>query len=275
MKTLFTTILFCVLFSNQPGAAEVVYFNSAVHPYTPFQLKQAKKNGKVLTPKEGIQLLGRLSRPTSNVRSPAVILLHGCGGIWSWNDIWMKRLSSWGYVVLDVDSLSPRGEWSVCRFGNKVSSTKRALDAHGAKLYLQALPYVDPTRIAIMGMSHGGWSTLAAISTNMLDGLEPFQAAVALYPSCEDYPDWSSPLLLLIGELDDWTPASDCKAAIENASSKEEIIFKVYPNTHHVFDIPGINLIELGHILQYNQESAEDAMELVKSFLAKYLQKSE
>ena len=42
--------------------------------------------------------------------SPAVILLHSCIGNWQRTDQrWGKRIASWGYVTLTVDSFGPRG----------------------------------------------------------------------------------------------------------------------------------------------------------------------
>ena len=48
---------------------------------------------------------------------PAVVVLHGCGGISSHSTGIADRLGSWGYVALAVDSLSPRGISSACHGG--------------------------------------------------------------------------------------------------------------------------------------------------------------
>ena len=42
--------------------------------------------------------------------SPAVVLLHSCNGDWRrLDERWGKRIASWGYVALTVDSFGPRG----------------------------------------------------------------------------------------------------------------------------------------------------------------------
>ena len=48
---------------------------------------------------------------------PAVVVLHGCGGISSHSTGIADRLGAWGYVALAVDSLSPRGISSACHGG--------------------------------------------------------------------------------------------------------------------------------------------------------------
>ena len=40
---------------------------------------------------------------------PAVVVLHGCSGFSSYNTNFADQIASWGYVVLAIDSLSPRG----------------------------------------------------------------------------------------------------------------------------------------------------------------------
>ena len=58
-----------------------------------------------------LKLLGYLARPLRPEAgpSPAVIILHGCGGFDDLAVFWADRLSLlWGYVALAVDSFGPR-----------------------------------------------------------------------------------------------------------------------------------------------------------------------
>ena len=65
--------------------------------------------------------------------SPAVVLLHGCNGNWQRIDErWGKRIASWGYVTLTVDSFGPRGIKSTCNDGAPDRSRLRRLP--GAEL---------------------------------------------------------------------------------------------------------------------------------------------
>jgi hypothetical protein len=130
-----------------------------------------------------------------------------------------------GYAVLLPDSFNPRGRREVCTIRNRdrtISVATRRLDALGALAYLASLPGIDSPRIALVGWSHGGSTTLAAI--NLRDprvqafraapGAPPFfRAAVAFYPGCTTARNagrrWQpgAPTRIHIGELDDWTPA--------------------------------------------------------------------
>ena len=45
---------------------------------------------------------------------------------------------------------------------------------------------------------------------------DKFRAAVAFYPPCRRFKgDMTAPTLILIGELDDWTPAEECRKMVE------------------------------------------------------------
>ena len=248
-------------------AVDVVYFESAVYPPSAFKLRQAKQKNIELEAEKGLILPGRLNKPSGVGPFPAVVLLHGCDGIVAWNDAWTQRLTKWGYVVLEVDSFTPRNESSICDNTSSVSANSRALDAHGARNYLVSLKVIDPAHIAVFGMSHGGSSVLTAVSTENVSMFEAFQAAVALYPWCDDINELNAPLLTLIGEKDDWTPASRCKETLSKAKSTYDIDLKIYPEAYHWFDLEGIDQELLGHTLRYNADATSDAVTKVQQFL--------
>ncbi|MFQ5852605.1 MAG: dienelactone hydrolase family protein, partial [Candidatus Binatia bacterium] len=151
-----------------------------------------------------------LTKPVGEGPFPAVVLLHGCSGIVPHYGVWADRLAGWGYVALQVDSLKPRGETYICDKVFAISPFTRAKDAHAAKAYLAGLRFVRGEQIAVLGWSHGGWATLLTLnnSPNVERWSDPFQAAVAFYPWCRGaIYHLDAPLLILIGERDDWTPA--------------------------------------------------------------------
>ena len=180
----------------------------------------------------------RLEKPQGAGPFPAVVLLHDCSGLGPRSSRapgrWAEKLLDWGYVVIIPDSFSTRGfPNGICTDDSKgradVRPIRRARDARVALAFLRSLPYVDKERVGLMGGSHGGATTLATL-------LRPgsgFVAAIALYPRCSITPRLRPdvPLLILIGELDDWTPAKDCLPL-----AGERVTVKVYPGVHHSFD---------------------------------------
>jgi len=103
-----------------------------------------------------LMLTGKLTKPEGDGPFPALVCLHGCGGISRRDDHWVERLSNWGYVALQVDSFGPRGRSSICTNTQLISHATRAQDAHDAKAFLHALPFINKDKIAVMGWSHGG-----------------------------------------------------------------------------------------------------------------------
>lgn len=271
LRRLAATLLLCFAFSTA-YAVDVVYFESAVYPPSAFKLRQAKQKGIELEVKKGLIVSGHLSKPNGEGPYPAVVLLHGCDGIGAWNDEWQHRLTTWGYVVLDVDSFTPRGEDSICENVSAVTSSIRALDAHGAKNYLVSLDYVDSVRIGVVGMSHGGTGVLSAVSAQTVSIFDAFQAAVAFYPWCDELKEINAPLLTLIGAKDELTPASRCKETFSNVRSDHDVDLEIYPEAYHWFDLEGIDQELLGHPLRYNADAASDAVMKVQKFLGQILQ---
>ncbi len=199
---------------------------------------------------------------------PLVIALHGCGGMFSAraerrNELserfanWTELLLAEGYAVLWPDSLNPRGRREICtiKTGERtIRAAARRLDVLGALDYGAALPGVDRDRIALMGWSHGGSTTLATV--NALDpqvagfrgvtGTPPrFRTAVAFYPGCEASlragASWKPavPVSIHIGEADDWTPAAPCVELGRAAQARgDPVTVTVYAGSYHGFDAP-------------------------------------
>jgi dienelactone hydrolase len=225
-----------------------------------------------------LTLTGGLTKPNGVGPFPAVVMLHGCSGISPKRDRrWAERLAGWGYVALQVDSFRPRGLSSVCTWSGREATDiiqQRVTDAYDAKRYLAGMPFVDRSRIAVMGWSHGGITTL---QTLYQETDNPFRVAVAFYPSCRRVlTGLNAPLLILIGEADDWTPAARCVEMMPKVQAASEVTLKVYPGAYHGFDTVGANVNVRGskgsvHHLQYDPAAEKDSIIRVKAFLEKYL----
>jgi dienelactone hydrolase len=261
--------------------AEVVKFESVSLTYapSPFKVRQAKKLGIPVEVKiePSVSITGYLARPAGEEPRAAIILLHTCAGISEHEEMWSKRLVSWGYVVLSVDSFKPRGFDYICdgRVGGGALTTpwRRALDAYGAKRHLSTLSFVDPNRIAVIGMSHGGMTVLEIIKQSTSEGLamKPFQAAILLYPLCSASEPINTPTLILIGSEDSWTPAELCAQYVEKLKPLHEITLKVFAGAHHAFDHPGIDTVDAGYIIRSNPKAAAEASEMSREFLEERL----
>ena len=200
------------------------------------------------TPTEITAVVHRPDRPGP---WPAVVLMHGCGGVVtatgrppSRDAWWIERLRREGYLVLVPDSFGPRGLRQVCTVSPSPvrPDRERRADARAAHAWLRGRPEVLGGRVAIMGWSHGGSSVLAAVR----DGR--YEAAVAYYPGCgaeNATRTWvpKTPVLMLLGEADDWTPARNCKDLLaRRPEGGEPVELIAYPGAHHGFDTPGEGL---------------------------------
>lgn len=104
---------------------------------------------------------------------PAVILMHGAGGVSNEREhAWAKRLNSLGIATFVLDSFSGRGIKPPIYADQPgfTSFVAHLLDAYLALQLLATHPRIDASRVASMGFSRGGETTVNAI-------FEPFRTA--------------------------------------------------------------------------------------------------
>ena len=232
-------------------------------------------------------LSGYLARPDSGLSAeldgalkygppfPAIVVLHGCNGMFGHSAVIADRLSSWGYVTLAVDSLGPRFAGIASRCGKGLPD--QVFDAYAALRYLSQLDFVDPARVAVLGQSMGGETALHAVDHDQVAQFfkERFRAAIAYYPYC-DIPaaKMTGPTLILIGDADETNPVEQCRAMVAHARpDSAPITLIVYPGVHHNFDValltPGVRYS--GFWLEYNEPAAQDAEKKTRAFLDAHL----
>jgi dienelactone hydrolase len=182
--------------------------------------------------------------PAGSAKPPSVVALHGCGGPFAARDSeWAVTLAKAGHIVLLPDSFGSRGLGSQCGITKRTvtASGLRRLDAIDAGKWLAARPETPPGGMVLIGWSNGGSTVLqtARIANDIPPDL--FRRFVAFYPGCQEalkQTNWSPsrPLLILMGESDDWTPAAPCHALA--AQHAKDITLITYPDTYHDFDAP-------------------------------------
>ena len=217
----------------------------------------------------------RIYRPTGPGPFPFVVLLHGCGGLryeamWrNWVEPWAELFRRRGIGTAVVDSFTPRGVDQVCTGNVAAWAVRRADDAYSVRAWLAEQPFADADRIAVMGMSNGGRTVLAALRTT-LNHAWPFAAGIALYPGCQSDVDsrFYAPLLVLIGRGDAVTSAAYCETmkAGQPGDGRPRLDLVIYPRAPHTFDMPLPDRTVLGMRLGYDAEAAADARRRVVDF---------
>lgn len=196
---------------------------------------------------DGVTITAYLQRPAGGKPAPAVVALHGCGGLFNKNggmtrrhEDWAERFATAGYVVLFPDSFGPRGLRSVCNTRERpIVPRERAADAAAAADWLAAQPFVDKARIAVLGWSNGGSSVLWAVGGAYKPEAGEWRTAIAFYPGCR-VPAKSSKWVprfkpyVLIGSADNWTPPGPCRQLAE----RDAVRLIEYPGAVHGFDAP-------------------------------------
>lgn len=282
---------FLVMTASPASAGEFVEFDSATKSPSKLRVRLAKQQGIELAQEPGTRIAGYLYKPDGVGPFPALVLIHGCRGVRSFQRDWARQLTDWGYVALLVDSFGPRNTKEVCTVPYQESfgevAAGRVFDAYGGLEYLASLPFVDPERIAAMG-----WSGLRFLGTVAQAGVHAFferkfKAAVSLYPDCGDAAsgEFYTPLMIAIGANDDWTPARTCKTLARTAVAVGSTVeLTVYPDTYHSFDDPEVgehfyatrvyNIHKnpaRGATLAYSRVSHQDVVRRVRAFLIKHL----
>ena len=189
----------------------------------------------------------QLLRPSGAGPFPAIVAMHGCGGLLtskgqlrSREMDWAERFVAAGYAVLFPDSFTARGVREICTATSRSIFPKdRADDVAAAAQWLASQPFVDKSRLGLMGWSHGAMAVLWALRPGFLDAPPPFKTAIAFYPGCRQIArldDWrpSIPLTLLIGGADDWTRPGPCRELARRTGFR----FVEYVGAYHGFDAP-------------------------------------
>ena len=201
-----------------------------------------------------------LRLPPGEGRVPAVIVVHGTGGVQAGRVSGISQmLTRAGFATLETDSWTPRNVDPVLNRGQRPGTLAALPDIYGALRFLAAHPRVQPDRIGITGLS---WGAILAMRTareavqQAYAGTGPrFAAFVAFYPGCalwdpvegvtagefdEGWP--TGPLLILAAGRDDYdlrAGGADCSAFLEAipGGPPTRASLHIYPNATHGWDV--------------------------------------
>ncbi len=188
---------------------------------------------------------------------PAVVLLHGAGGVISTREpTYAQQLANLGVAALVVDSFAARRDRAASFVERLLEITEVMLvaDAYAALAYLDSRPEVDADRVVLTGFSYGGMASTFALYSQVAEALalngRRFAGHVAFYAPCiarfVRTETTGAPLLMLWGDGDAIVDPERCAEIAEDleggGSSVESI---VYPGAVHQWDgrFPGPRLI--------------------------------
>lgn len=208
-------------------------------PFTPAQVADAR-------PVTGV---GTLFLPVGGGRpTPAVVLLHGSGGIVAARELaYARQLAKLGVAALVVDSFASRRDFATGYVDRLLAITESMLaaDAYAALDWLASRPDVDASRVALLGFSYGGLASLYAVNAGVADRLARgplrFAGHAAYYAPCigelADPRTTGAPVLMQAGALDETIDVERCRATTEafrRGGSDTRLV--LHEGAHHQWD---------------------------------------
>jgi dienelactone hydrolase len=255
MNTSFARPLICAftivgtVFLSEASRAQSIY-RTEIYPVQTVTLSTAdfllgKIDGKPTT------IAGELRIPKPGTdRLPAVVIVHGSGGIGFNHGMWAGELNKAGFATFIFDSFTGRGITNTIADQAQLSSFTMMNDAFAALAVLTKHPRIDPDKIAVMGFSKGAIPSLYASMNRFQSAYAPegasFAAYIGFYTPCNiamigDEKVSAKPIRLYHGVADDWVPVGPCRdyvARLKKAGANVDLV--EYPEATHAFDVQPI-----------------------------------
>ncbi len=181
-------------------------------------------------------LTGRIYVPDEGTGPyPALVALHGAGGIFPYQLWWANWISQQGFIVLSIDSYCTRGHLcehfssdkdnsrgKIKRNWKKVSLKQRMFDAVAGYQFLWKNSLVKKDSIGLIGWSWGGTAALFAqkFAKRLSLPEKGFKGTIAFYPNfkyVQNNRQWkgsgkiTQPTLILYGKSDTLESAASYK----------------------------------------------------------------
>ena len=194
-----------------------------------------------------VTIAGELRFPATaapGAKAPAVIVLHGSGGIGGGQENWGRIFNRMGIASFTIDSFSGRGLTTVSANQGAMGRFNMALDTFRAQEVLAAHPRIDPERIAVIGFSRGGTAVLYSAMRRFQKMWSPNFKVVAtfsFYASCFDHvdedTDVAGPIREFHGGADDYAAIRQCRDYFTRMKGAGRDVEQVeFPGVHHSYD---------------------------------------
>jgi dienelactone hydrolase len=193
-----------------------------------------------------IEVPAQLMLPPGAGKVPAMIVLHGSGGVSAAREgRYAKEIAKLGVATLVIDAFTPRGVKSTVADQRSVTAREMMGDVFAAAKALAQNPRIDALRIGIVGFSKGGSVALmTALQKNAEKALPPgmrLALHVAFYPSCrtQEYQPKTTgaPIYMLIGRADTYAGTKPCLDYAEKLkAAAADVTLILFPNAQHGFD---------------------------------------
>ena len=237
---LFIFLFSLIYISVNAQKTEKIIFKSA----NPFALSD------IITDLENQQkqeAFGKLTFPSDSFdKKKKFPLIIGVAGSLGWRKHhyeYIKMYQEMGFATFELNSFQSRNITSTVGSQVEITTATMILDAYRAFEKLAKHPNIDKDRVSITGWSLGGAVTLFSAWKPVKEAITSdlkFASHLAFYPPCFFDPEntefTDSPIHILIGELDNWTPADPCLNFVNKISNNSNVDLTIYANSHHSFD---------------------------------------
>ena len=244
------------------------------------------------------EILAHFGRPAGSMtKVPAVLILHGSGGVDGRGAFYAKALQEAGIATLEI---------TMFQFGRRPKAGPEATIPHAsaALRWLGTQPAIDSKRLGVMGFSWGGVMTVLLSSELVQEQLGkdvPKPVAFApLYPVCSAIartvknPERAcynaqtrmsaSPMLIHVGTNDDYedgTRSCDTLIAMWPAAARKQVTVHYIEGATHAFDYQkaamrfydGLSHGGRGGMVSFvpSPKDADETRKAVVSFFVKHL----
>ena len=234
------TLSLLIFINSHAQKTEKIIFQSA----NPFALSDIINNLDNQTEQE---VYGKLTIPKDSINSDKKYpLVIGVAGSLGWREHhyeYMKMYQQSGFATFELNSFKSRNISSTVGSQVEVTTASIILDAYKAFEKLSKHPNIDKNKVSITGWSLGGAVALFSGWKPIIKAISKelkFASHLSFYPPCFFDPEntefTDSPIHILIGELDNWTPAEPCNYFVKKISDNSNVNLTIYPDSHHSFD---------------------------------------